>query len=77
MSQKYVEAVIGRLATDEAFRRRFHDNRAAVIVELISQGLRLTAVERAALIDLDDVACERFAERLDPRIQKLSLRGNS
>jgi hypothetical protein len=77
MSQKYVEAVVGRLATDEAFRRRFRDDRVAVIVELAAQGVRLTAVERSALLDLDDAACERFAERLDPRIQKLSLRGNS
>lgn len=77
MSQKYVEAVIGRLATDEAFRRRFHGDRAAVIAELVDQGMRLTAVERAALLDLDDAAFERFAERLDPRIQKISLRGNS
>lgn len=76
MSQKYVEAVIGRLATDESFRRRFHDDRAAVIAELAAQGMRLTAVERRALLDLDDAACERFAERLDPRIQKISLRGN-
>ena len=77
MSQKYVEAVIGRLATDEAFRRRFHEDRAAVIDGLAAQGMRLTAVERRALLDLDDTACEHFAERLDPRIQKLSLRGNS
>ena len=77
MSQKYVEAVIGRLATDEAFRRRFHEDRAGVLAELVSQGLRLTAVERAALLDIDDGACERFAERLDPRIQKISLRGNT
>jgi hypothetical protein len=77
MSQKCVEAVVGRLATDEAFRRRFQEDRAAVLDELIAQGAQLTAVERQALLDLDFSACERFAERLDPRIQKVCLRRNT
>jgi hypothetical protein len=74
MSQRSVEAVIGRLATDEAFRTRFQEDRAAVLAELDAQGVQLTPVERQALADLDFSACEHFAERLDPRLQKVCLR---
>ena len=73
MSQRCVEAVIGRLATDEAFRRRFQEDRKTVLAELVAQGARLTPVERQALLDLDGSACERFADELDPRIQKVCL----
>ncbi|MCG3136075.1 MAG: hypothetical protein HMLKMBBP_03872 [Planctomycetes bacterium] len=74
MSQSNVEAVVGRLATDEGFRRRFQHDRRAVLDELIAQGVRLNPVEVKALLNLDLAACERFAERLDPRIQKTGLR---
>ena len=74
MSQRGVETVVGRFATDETLRRRFHANRAAVLDELVAQGVELTPVERRALLELDCGACERFAERLDPRIQKVRLR---
>jgi hypothetical protein len=76
MSQRSVEAVIGRLATDEAFRIRFQADRAAVLDELTRDGVTLTPVERQALLDLDFSACERFAALLDPRIQKVCLRRN-
>jgi hypothetical protein len=73
MSQRCVEAVIGRLATDEAFRDRFLADRMSVLSELVAEGVRLTPVERQALLDLDAMACERFADQLDPRIQKVCL----
>lgn len=73
MSQKCVETVIGRLATDEAFRQRFHEDRMSVLAELAGEGMRFTPVERQALQDLDEMACERFADQLDPRIQKVCL----
>jgi hypothetical protein len=74
MSQRSVERVIGRLATDEEFRRRFEENREAVLAELVAAGLELTPVEQRALLDLNNRACTRFANCLDPRIQKMSLR---
>ena len=74
MSQRSVEMVIGRLATDEDFRRRFEAQRPALIHELIEAGLQLTPVEQRALLDLDFGACKRFASCLDPRLQKISLR---
>ena len=76
MSQRSVEQVIGRLATDEDFRQRFERSRETALWEAIANGLELTAVERGALLDLDVDAAERFAGCLDPRIQKISLRRN-
>lgn len=74
MSQQTVESVIGRLVTDEGFRRRFKDGAAAVIEELIASGVPLTPVERRALLEMDLAACEQLADRMDPRLQKISLR---
>lgn len=76
MSQRSVEQVIGKLATDEGFRRQFEMNRVAAISQTMANGLQLTPVEQRALLDLDVNACERFAGCLDPRIQKISLRRN-
>ena len=58
MSQRSVETVLGRLATDETLRRRFQADRAAVLDELVAQGVELTPVERRALLELDCGACE-------------------
>lgn len=76
MSQRNVEQVIGKLATDEGFRRQFEVNREAALTETMANGLQLTPVEQRALLDLDVNACERFAGCLDPRIQKISVRRN-
>lgn len=76
MSQRSVEQVIGKLATDEGFRHKFEVNREAALTETMTNGLQLTPVEQRALLDLDVNACERFAGCLDPRIQKISLRRN-
>ena len=76
MSQRSVEQVIGRLATDEDFRQRFEKSREAALTEAIAGGLQLTLIEQRALVDLDVNAAARFAGCLDPRIQKVSLRRN-
>ena len=76
MSQRSVEQVIGKLATDEGFRHKFEVNREAALTETMANGLQLTPVEQRALLDLDVNACERFAGCLDPRLQKISLRRN-
>ncbi len=74
MSQRNVELVIGRLATDEEFRHRFETERDAVLRGLIAGGLDLTPVEVKALLDLDYPACRRFARCIDARLQKISLK---
>jgi hypothetical protein len=74
VSQRSVESFLGRLATDEAFRGRFREDREAVLDEVVAGGAPLTPVERRALLDLDFGCCERFAEGIDPRLQKVCTR---
>ena len=74
MSQRSVEAFLGRLATDEEFRARFKADRGAVLDETVAAGTPITTVERQALLSLDFESCEKFAELLDPRLQKVCTR---
>jgi nucleotide-binding universal stress UspA family protein len=73
MSQQTVESVIGRLACDEEFRRRFAAGRAAILDDLIRNG-SLNPMERLALLEVDPAACAEFATHLDPRIRKVGSR---
>lgn len=73
MSQGSVERVIGRLVTDEAFRHRFAAHPAGLLREVVESGLELNWCELEVLRGLDVAAIGRFAERLDPRIQKSDL----
>jgi hypothetical protein len=73
MSQANVERILGRLASDERFRRQFWANRAAVLAELANAGCELNPCERRALEALAQEAVERFAAALDPRLQKTDL----
>lgn len=75
MTQKSVEIVIGKLASDEELRRRFRGDRLATLQSLQhEQGLELTAVETASLVTVDLEAFERLARALDPRVKKASLK---
>lgn len=73
MSQRGVEIVLGRLATDEALRARFVAGAARALEELQAQGVELSPLERSALARMDLVALQSFAEALDPRLQKAAL----
>jgi hypothetical protein len=73
MSHRGVEIVLGRLATDESMRRRFREAPATALRELLAMGLELSPVELAALESLDAAALHRFAQALDPRLQKATL----
>jgi len=75
MSQRCVEQVIGRLVTDEAFRRRFADAPEAALLEFTRCGLELTGLERRALASIDLEQAAAFGERIDPRLQKAALLG--
>jgi putative modified peptide len=77
MSQKNVERIIGRLATDEEFRRLFQADPGKAVRELNEQGVELTRSEVAALAATDASVFDRVAEALDPRLQKASLRSGS
>jgi hypothetical protein len=50
-------------------------SREAALDELIASGLPLTPVEHRALLEVDVAACQRFARRLDPRLQKVDTGG--
>ena len=73
MTHRNVETLIGRLATDPAFRRRFAADPSAVLDELRSQGCELTLVELDALASTSADAIESFAGALDRRIRKADV----
>ena len=75
MSQNTVEQVIGRLVTDERFRRDFAADPARAIQEIVDCGRQLNYCERRALLRIDPLGFERFAETLDPRLLKVDLSG--
>ena len=74
MSQKCVELIFGRLATDEELRREFHRDPLGTLVKLAACGVELTKAERDALLATNCALFERLAETIDPRLQKASLR---
>src|SRR5262245_51291740 len=74
MSQRGVEVVLGKLATDAALRRQFKQSPRQALQKFIADGIELTRVECASLESLDWAALERFAKTVDPRIQKACAR---
>ena len=75
MSQRDVERIVGRLVTDEGFRRRFWEDSLRALKELAEQGCELNPCEHRALQSMPKETVERFAESIDPRIQKSDLKG--
>lgn len=75
MSQRNVELVIGRLVTDEAFRRRFGADPVGELQRLGDAGCELNPCELRVLSALDVRVVARFAQDIDPRIQKVDLQG--
>jgi len=75
MSQLCVERIIGLLATDEGLRRRFRKNPRAALQEMLDRGLELNPCELASLAALDAREITRFAQSIDPRLQKIDLHG--
>jgi len=67
MSQYAVEAAMGRLICDEAFRSDFRKNPGATAERA---GLRLTPVELASLRTVSLGAIERLAASVDDRIRR-------
>ena len=74
MSQRNVEWVIGKLVTDEEFRRRFAGGPFPVLRELIDGGIELTPCEARVLAAFDMRLAARCAQKIDPRLQKADLR---
>jgi hypothetical protein len=73
MAQRFIEGVIGRLVTDEAFRAAFLEDPHGVLTHLLDGGVHLTRMEISALLATDSALWERVADSVDPRLQKASL----
>jgi hypothetical protein len=76
MSQLMVERVIGRLLTDEELRKEFTRAPEELLKGLRSQGWDLNRTEFDALIRTDISLWSEVAERIDPRLQRCSLKGD-
>ena len=74
MSQRSIEVVVGKLVTDEAFRKLFLREPRLALEELAAHGLVLTDIEMRALLNTATTVWTRVADELDPRLQKASLR---
>ena len=75
MSQQNVEKVIGQLVTDEGFRHRFVMDPYATLYAVMEGGIELNECERQALLSIDLRMLVRFANSIDPCLQKSDLRG--
>jgi hypothetical protein len=72
--QRFIEVVIGRLVTDEAFRAAYLGDPHGALGQLLQQGMHLTDVEIVALLATDATVWERVAEHVDPRLLKANLK---
>lgn len=70
MNQRDVERAIGKLLTDDMFRKRFF---VAPDLTCWEAGLTISRAELDALALLPQGALRTLGERLDPRIRRLSL----
>jgi hypothetical protein len=77
VTQRNIESVIGRLLTDEEFRDTFLQNPQRALADLLERGTVLSLAEIAALVSIDSELWTDAAERIDPRLQKVSLRSRS
>lgn len=73
MTQRSVERLIGRLATDEEYRHQFLHMPAAALARAARESLELNPCELRALAALGGSSLERFASSLDDRLQKAWL----
>ena len=71
MTQKTVERLLGKLMTDEEARARFRGGPRASLLSLAEGQEELTPVEMEALSSVDPELLDRFADLLDPRLQRI------
>mgnify|MGYP003579351734 CR=1 FL=1 len=74
MSQRNVQALIGRLLTDEELRQQFLRAPLETLQELADRGCELTRGEIDALIQTDARLWSVVAAKLPSRLQRCSLR---
>ena len=69
--------IVGRLITDEQFRGEFLKDPENTLRGLFDRGLELSRAEIAALVNTDPTLWARTADRVDPRLQKASLKNEA
>ena len=74
MSQKHVQLFIGRVLTDEEFRRKFLNDRRGTLAGLREQGFELTGSEIDALIRTDRRLWPAASRMIHADLQRCSLR---
>ena len=77
MSHRTVERVIGRLLTDEELRHEFTRSPKRTLVELNEQGWELSRLEVDALLAIEVGLWSEVAARIDPRLQRCSLKAHA
>ena len=76
MSHRTIERIIGRLLTDEELRLKFTRSPNRTLSELGDQGWELTRIEVDALLTMEIRLWSEVAARIDPRLQRCSLRND-
>jgi hypothetical protein len=76
MSHRTIERIIGRLLTDEELRLKFTRFPKRTLAELGEQGWELSRVEVDALLTMEVRLWSDAADRIDPRLQRCSLKAN-
>jgi hypothetical protein len=74
MAHRIVERVIGRLLTDEELRHEFVRAPRRTLAELGEQGWELSRLEVDALLAIEVDLWSDVAARIDPRLQRCSLK---
>jgi hypothetical protein len=72
VAQRIIEWLIGRLVTDEQFRRDFLQSPERTLSSLNEHGLELSRTEMAALLNTDPALWAQTAGSLDVRLLKPS-----
>jgi hypothetical protein len=74
MSHRTIERIIGRLVTDEELRLQFTRSPRGTLAELSEQGWELSRLEVDALLTMEVRLWSDVARRIDPRLQRCSLK---
>ena len=73
MAQRSIEVLIGRVLTDEAFRKAFLRDGPLALRAFVETGHELTALEITAVLNTPRGLWSAAAERIDSRLQKAAL----
>jgi hypothetical protein len=76
MAHRTIERIIGRLLTDEELRRKFTRSPTRTLAELGEEGWELTRIEVDALLAIEIRLWSEVAARIDPRLQRCSLKND-